>query len=536
MNLRIRRSSYSLPAALLCGLLALSGPASGQINEHFKLLPSDGAADDTFGISTAIDGGRVAVGAYRADDAGINSGSAYLFAASTGVQLLELHPTGAQAGDGFGFSVAMDGDLVAVGAPFAAAGGVNAGAAYLFDAATGVQLATYLPVDGAAGDEFGYAVALENGIVIVGAKRDDDQGQDSGSVYLFDALSGVPITKLMASDGSANYNFGEAIDVDGGILVVGAHWANGLSLFSGAAYLFDVTTGVELHKIQAVDGGAFDFFGASVAIDDGVVVVGARNDDPHGKESGSAYLFDASTGAQTVKLDASSGSIFEQFGAAVAIDKGLVAVTADQDNDEGFSAGSVYLFDVSGSELARLFASDAAPLDELGSAVAVTNGVVVVGATGSDALGSSSGAAYVFDNAGAVTPMSSCLGNVGTLAHTAGIAVGGHTLGFEMDAGQPGGATALLFAAAAPVLGWPACGIDLGAPGELLIDVAPTSLFAWFSTSWSGAPAALSVPIPAIPGIVGLQAYLQGVFVAPGFAAEPLRLTNGLALTIGGFY
>jgi hypothetical protein len=460
----------------------------------------------------------------------------YLYDVSSGAQLSKLVPAGGAAGDRFGTSVAMSSGLVVVGAPFADDSGANSGAAYVFDAATGIQLLKLLPNDGAAGDEFGSAVAIDGFTIAVGAKRDDDLGSDSGSVYLFDVLSGAQSAKLHASDGGLNYNFGEALDLDAGVLVVGAHWANGSSFFSGAAYLFDVGGFGQLAKLTALDGGAFDFFGASVAIDGGVVVVGARSATPHGKESGSAYLFDVATGTQTFKLDSSGSGIFAHFGFSVAIDGGLAAIGVAEDNVGGFASGSVALFDVAtGTELAQLVATDAEPLDELGTSVAIESGVVVAGAPRDGDLGTTAGAAYTFDNAGAVTPMGGCFGNAGTLAHSAGLAVAGHTLSFELDSAQASGAAALLFVSAAPVPGWPACGIDLGGMGELMIDIASPNPLASFTTVWTGAPAPVAVPIPAISGLVGSHLYLQGAFLALALTTEPVRLTNGLEVVVGGF-
>lgn len=521
---------------MACGLVGLAGPAFGGVDEHFKLLASDGAADGELGSAVAVANDLAVVGAPGDDASGFDSGAAYLFSVSSGAQVSKLFPTSPTVGARFGTSVSASNGLVVVGAPFAIEAGIATGAAFVFDATTGTQLFKLLPSDGAAGDEFGSAVAIDGFTIAIGAKRDDDLGADSGSVYLFDALSGAQNAKLHASDGGLNHNFGEALDLDGGVLVAGAHWANGQSLFSGAAYLFDVGSSAQLAKLAALDGTAFDFFGSSVAIDDGVVVVGARSAAPHGKESGSAYLFDVATGTQTFKLDSSGAGIFEHFGQSVAIDGGIAAVGSAEDNVGGFASGSVALFEVAtGSELAQLVATDAEPLDELGTSVAIENGVVVAGTPHDDDLGTSAGAAYTFDQAGAVTPMAGCIGNAGTLAHSAGLAVAGHTLSLQMDSAQASGAAALLFVSSAPVPGWPACGINMGGMGELMVDIVSPNPLASFSTVWGGAPAPVAVPIPAISGLVDLHFYLQGAFLAPTLLAEPVRLTNGLEVVVGGF-
>ena len=131
--------------------------------------------------------------------------------------------------------------------------------------------------------------------------------------------------KLLPSDGAAEDRFGHSIAVDNGVVAVGAP-ENGVDF--GSAYLFDASTGQQLHKLLASDGAASDRFGESIAIDNGVVVVGAVGDDDNGDYSGSAYFFDASTGQQLRKLFPSDGAAEDHFGNSIAIDNGVVAVGA----------------------------------------------------------------------------------------------------------------------------------------------------------------------------------------------------------------
>lgn len=529
-------STTTVTALLLSGLCGLAPAATAQGSDHHKLLPLDGLAGDEFGTAIAIDGPLVAVGAPRADDLGLDSGSAYLFGSLNGTQLLELVPTGGAAGDRFGTSIATQAGVVVVGAPYAASGGTSTGAAYVFDATTGLQLFELQAADGAAGDEFGCAVALDDGLIVVGALRDDDQGMDSGAAYVFDAATGLQLKKLLPTGGTSGDGFGGSVDIDSGLVAVGARTADGTSLFSGVAYLHDATTGAQLHKLTPLAGAAWDSFGCSVGIDGTTVVVGARDASPKGKHSGAAYLFDAPSGQQTAKLVPNDGSIFARFGAAVAVDGDHVAVGARDDNGSGFSSGAVYVFQAQdGSEVLKLLAGDGDALDELGGAVAAHGGVIVAGAAREDQLGDTAGAAYTFDGGAAVSPMTGCLSNAGSLVHVGGLPVGGHTLQFALTGAQPGASTALLFVAGAPVAGWPACGVDLGSAGELLIDVAPASLAYIGAVPYTGSPAVQAIPVPPLAGLAGLLAYAQGAFLAPTLPTEPLRLTNGLQLVLGGY-
>ncbi len=155
-----------LIAAIVFGFATLIGPVcSGQIiYDDFELLAIDGAEHDVFGESIAIDDGIVAVGAMRDDDNGIDSGSVYLFDASTGRQLRKLVPSDGAAGDLFGNAISICNGVVAVGAYHKSDNGQYSGAAYLFDTLTGYQIAKLLPNDGSADDIFGYSIALDQSL------------------------------------------------------------------------------------------------------------------------------------------------------------------------------------------------------------------------------------------------------------------------------------------------------------------------------------------------------------------------------------
>ena len=286
-------------AAILTMSIAvlLTGSAHAQDcgDQRSKLLPDDGARWDNFGYSAAISGDTAVVGAHGDDD-NDGSGSAYLFDATTGAQLFKLLPDDGAAWDFFGWSVAISGDTAVVGAYHDDDNGPDSGSAYLFDATTGEQLFKLLPDDGAAFEWFGVSVAISGDTVVVGAYGDDDNGSGSGSAYLFDATTGEQFFKLLPADGARDDQFGFSVAISGDTVVVGAPEDNDNSSNSGSAYLFDATTGVQLFKLLADDGAADDLFGFSVAISGDTAVVGAWGDDDNGVNSGSVYLFDAGNG------------------------------------------------------------------------------------------------------------------------------------------------------------------------------------------------------------------------------------------------
>ncbi len=376
---------------------ALTAPALGQvINEDFKVLPNDGESQDRFGFSIGIDNGIMAVGARFADHSGPSSGSAYLFNASTGVQIMELVPDDAIPGHRFN-SIAIDNGVVAVGAWNDGDNGPESGAVYLFDASTGAQLFKLLPDDGEAFDRFGQFLAIDNGLVAVGAQFNDDNGNSSGSAYVFNASTGAQMAKLLPDDGEENDNFGKSIGISNGVVVIGAHRSGDNGIASGSAYLFDASSGTQIAKLLANDAAEGDEFGYAVAIDNGIVAVGARLDRDNGNSSGSAYLFVAPSGSQITKLLPDDGAVGDRFGFSVAIDNGIVAVGAWFDRDNGPSSGSAYLFDAStGTQIIKLLPSDGDSGDLFSSSIDIDNGVVAVGARSNGDNGPDSGSAYVF--------------------------------------------------------------------------------------------------------------------------------------------
>ena len=400
-----RNLSNTRPGLLPLAAIALSVfgvlPAAGQpVTEDLKLLPFDGTAGAEFGNSIAIADGIVAVGAYHDDEHGVRSGAAYLFDASTGAFLLKLVPDDAGPEAWFGQSIAIADGLVAVGALATNDNGTFSGSAYLFDAVTGAQLFKLLPNDGAANDTFGGSIAIADGLVAVGSMRGKVNGVASGSAYVFDAATGQQTVKLVPADGMADDFFGISIAFNNGVVAVGAALTETFDPFttqSGSAYLFDATTGTQLAKLLPIGLNSFDKFGQCIAIADGLVAVGSPGDGDNGSFSGSAYLFDASTGAQITKLLPTDGADGDQFGTSIAMANGVVAVGAYFGGDGASAPGFAYLFDAStGVQTAKLLASDGVLLDQFGVSIDIDGGVVAVGANLDDDNDTDSGSAYVF--------------------------------------------------------------------------------------------------------------------------------------------
>ena len=387
---------------LAVGCIGLvTGIGWGQpIEETLKLNASDGAAYDEFGYSVAAGEGLVAVGSWHDDDRGPNSGSVLLFDMYSGDQITKLLASDGAIDDWFGASVGIADGYVAVGCPLDDAP-FWSGAVYLFDANTGLEMVKMFPTDGAEFDLFGSSIAIGDGLVVVGSAGDDDLGEASGAAYLFD-YAGTQLLKLVPADGVADDRFGFSVAIGSGVIAVGAPLDDDNGGSSGSVYVFDRGSGSQTLKLTPAQGDVSDEFGCAVAAADGVVVVGAYRDDDMGFDAGAAYLFDATTGAQIAKLVAPDGAENDWFGWSVAIDGGRVVVGSRFDDDLGDKSGSAYLFDAAtGLPLGKFVPSDGYFFDECGVSVAIANGRVVAGAYHDGDRGDWSGSAYVFQTCAA---------------------------------------------------------------------------------------------------------------------------------------
>ena len=335
-----------------------------------KLIASDGAAGDQFGRSVDIDGDTIVVGAIFEDENGIYSGSSYIFDRNRGGannwgETRKIDASDGVADDYFGRIVVIGGDTVAVGAHGDDDHGASSGSVYIFDRNRGGadnwgETKKITANDGAALDGFGYSVAIDHNTVAVGSTYDDDGGNPD-SVYLFDRDQGGTdnwgeTRKITAgNDPASDYGFGYSVSIGGDTLVVGAVWGIGNEGYPGSAYIFDRNRGGannwgETRKItgsESVNGGRF---GYSVSISDNIVVVGAVYDNDDGDQSGSAYIFDRNQGGtdhwgERIKLTANDGAAGDNFGSSVSTSGGTVFVGASGNNDGGNNSGSAYVFE-----------------------------------------------------------------------------------------------------------------------------------------------------------------------------------------------
>ncbi len=404
------RTSNILSIAVL--LSGLSSVASSQIiHEAFKLVPADAEAMDQFGNSVAVDGDTVVIGSLFGGVGTGDSGSAYIYDATSGVLRTELNPAGAQSNFNVGFDVAVRGSEVLVGAPRSDLLGQLSGALYEFNATTGAQVGAMFPFriilpGNPVGTAFGWSVDLGDQYLVVGGPGDIEGSNFSGgSAFLYNADDRTVIAKFFPNDVGPVDNFGRAVASSGPLVVVSSSFGDIRGEDSGVIYVFDGATATQLLQIAPRDGAAGDLFGESLDFDASTIVVGAAFADTNGTDSGAAYLFDANTGQQLHKLVSDDLQPGDQFGTSVAISGDLVVVGARLDDDQGDGSGAAFVFDrVSGAQLAKLLPSDGQAEDVFGISIAIDDTTVVVGASGDDDAGNFAGSAYIFDIASLVCP------------------------------------------------------------------------------------------------------------------------------------
>lgn len=454
---------------------------------------------DEFGISLAISGNTVVVGARGEDSSatGVNgnqsdnnatdSGAAYVFVRSgtSWTQQAYLKASNTGGADNFGSSVSIDGNVIVVGAPGEDSSAVgingnqfdnsatNSGAAYgyLRSGSTWTLQAYIKASNTNAEDHFGQSVSVSEDWIVIGAPGEDsdssqenNKASNAGAAYVF-TLSGTALIQahyLKATEPDAGDSFGSSVANDGSIIVVGApgedsaatgingNDADNSAMSAGAAYYFQpiliigggMTWGT--YYMKASNTGTSDYFGSSVAISSGTVVVGATGEDSsatgiNGNQannsalgSGAAYVFRGGIVfpdpthfvlTQEAYLKASNTEASDNFGGAVAISGDVILVGAEyedgsatgingsQTSNSAADAGAAYMFARNAGawgQYAYLKASNTGAADAFGHLVAISGNTMMVGAPFEDSYATgingtqfnnsyvSAGAAYTF--------------------------------------------------------------------------------------------------------------------------------------------
>lgn len=224
--------------------------------------------------------------------------------------------------------------------------------AVIYDAESGQHLWTLsqpVPVDNV---NFRFAsLAIDGDLAVVGARyahvplQGGGVAYNAGAAFVYDLTTGLLKFKLVSDTPQMNFLLGSSVDILGNRIAVGG-W--------GTAYVFDATTGAQLAKLNpSTPSGQF---GISVALSESSVVVGANSDDSRGTYTGAAFTFDLATFAERSKFIPANAVAYDNFGFKTAV---------DGDHAISIGRGGAYLFDVNtGLQLAELdFPESSSPLN-----------------------------------------------------------------------------------------------------------------------------------------------------------------------------
>jgi hypothetical protein len=331
-------------------------PKIHELHQETKLFANDTTAQDRFGFSVAVDGDLMVVGALYAD-------SAYIFRHNRGVWSQEAKLTGTGR---FGRSVAIvSNSTVVVSAYYDDHVGLYGGKAFVFER-TGTdwsERARLIASDATPDSLFGFALAVDESTIVVAAQN---AGNRTGSAYVFTKTTNgdwIEWQKLTASDAAPGKYFGTSLALHGNALVVGAKAGDGVDeQNSGAAYIFErSSTSLRWSETQKVTGSdtiRHDGFGTSVAIENDTIAVGSTMNDDDGSSSGNVYVFERNNELlwteqqKIVKPNPDQGT---RFGSSMVLKKGILLIAArngsDDDNDDSDEDrdGEVFVFVRQGS-------------------------------------------------------------------------------------------------------------------------------------------------------------------------------------------
>jgi YVTN family beta-propeller protein len=380
-----------------------------------KVTASDGAAQDSFGWSIALDNNTALVGAPNATVKGHSSqGAAYVFSYSNGnwSEVAKLTASDGASFDNFGYSVALSGTTAVISAWHATINGNPLqGAAYVFTYTDGQwsETAKLTANDGVAFDDFAWSVAISGDTAFICTPYTLNS---KGASYVFGRTGSTwsQLQKLSAKDGADGDSFGWSIALDDDTAVVGAPNATVGGIFlQGAAYVFTLTnsTWIETQKLAASDGAEFDQFGTSVGLSGHGALIGA----PSASGTGAAYVFDG-TGAswiQAQKLTGSDSASGDQFSYKVALN-GVTALIgapfADVDANSEQGVGYVFNQDAGNwTETQKLITSDGVSYDNAAFAVATSGTAAALGVPNANIDGHAyQGAVYFYQQSPTSTP------------------------------------------------------------------------------------------------------------------------------------
>lgn len=404
----LHRALPALAALALAPVLVAAPSDPPLLGPSALFPPNDAGPLDNYPGSLALDGQRAVVGLANPIQGGSPGGVAYVYRrAGSGWELeATLADPQGEHGDGFGASVALEGSLCAVGSPFSNGIEQSSGRVAVFrhDGTQWVMEALLLAADVVQNAHFGFRVDISDGRIFIGAPHQGPSPSAPGAVYVFEKIDDLwrEVEKVTLAPSEGITSLGLALAASGERLLIGAARDDDQGYDSGSAFVFRRSgfDWIQEAKLLASDGAPIHLFGTGVDLLGERALIGAPGDGHAGVESGAAYVFELVGGqwTETQKLVGHDSVAHESYGARVALGRDLACVGVHGHDHGVYESGAIYAYRPCGATWLPTFElrlPDADPSDELGQ-MAIDEASVIGGAPGYDA-GTNAGAVFAFE-------------------------------------------------------------------------------------------------------------------------------------------
>ena len=375
-----------------------------QVSNEFKTVSLDGTKSAMFGTSIAIDGDYAVIGVRVTEHV---IGCAYVFKreGTAWKQVQKLTPPFSEDYDMFGFSVAISGDYIVIGA-YHSAGKKGYAAIYKLENGNWKYKSQLQHSSLKGSEKFGYSVAIDGEYVVVGAPWQDVGFSQQGAAYVYKREGELWDSKarLLAKDGMESAHFGWSVSISQRQILVGAP---GMTIdggsSQGAVYLFVPDKEIWKPGVRFTQGVSSDEYGISVDIKDSRFIVGAVNAYADEIGHGAAYIYKYvpkdTMWIMEKKLISSTTKFSNYYGSSVSIDGDYALVSDNFDEEKGSHAGAAFLYKYAGGKWVlqkKMIASDAREEHEFGFAVTLHNHDILISSPNDEVQAPYSGSVYFY--------------------------------------------------------------------------------------------------------------------------------------------
>jgi Ca2+-binding RTX toxin-like protein len=287
----------------------------------------------------------------------------------------------------FGGDIDVHGTHALVSNPNAGPGRVHK-----YDTITGNIVATFDNPGADQSDNFGSAMKISGDYIVIGASLEDTGGADNGLIYVYNASTNS-LLRTIANPAGTNDGFGSNIKIHDDLMIVGVSGNDADASNSGRAYIFDLSTGGLLHTLVNPFPDINDYFGSSVAINSNYAVVSAGRDDMGVVDSGSAFIFDVTTGNLLHTLTNPTLDDYDGYGTETVISADKVFISATY--EEG--GGAVHAYDLASGSFLFTMNTPTSAGDLFGASLDLSGDYLVVGAWYDNVAGASTGSVFIYE-------------------------------------------------------------------------------------------------------------------------------------------